>query len=172
MTTPAQLQVQIDSVFHLVGHDRVTAPELATILEMATSILQDHADTLPTQTGFEIEANENLLAGMAVYTNVSGKLVKAQANSMANATGVVILGEDTPLGVAGRIATAVLELSNWTAATGSTLLTPKASYYLSPSTPGMLTTTVPDTSSQVILWLGQALTTEVLLLVRSQAILL
>ncbi len=149
--------------------------ELLALWEQCGGILEEHQnsiDAVATPEELSIEAGENLLAGMAVYPNVSGKLVKAQANSVLNATGVVIVKRDTLTGFAGDIVQDALQLADWTPIVGTQFLTPKTIYFLSPTDPGKLTATPPTTSGQVLLWLGTALSTEVLFLVRSSFILL
>ncbi len=81
------------------------------------------------------------------------------ANASSAAKPAVGLMQSTTLSAsAGVVQTeGILELSDWTNATGSASLTPGASYYSNPSTPGRMTTTVPSTYGTVLQSIGRAL---------------
>ena len=101
----------------------------------------------PTYTG---NAGENLAAGDYVYINASGNVLKADAsaaNASKAAVGFVLVAVSN-----GNPATVYLEGNN-DAHTG---LTVGAAYFLSATTPGAPTTTIPTTAGHVVQYLGRA----------------
>lgn len=101
----------------------------------------------PTYTG---NAGENLAAGDFVYVNGSGNVLKADAsalNASKAAIGFVLSAVTT-----GNPATVYLEGVN-DALSG---LSVGQFYFLSATTPGAATTTVPTGAGQVVQYLGRA----------------
>lgn len=96
------------------------------------------------------EADETLVPGEVVYITALGKAAKARADAVGTrrASGVVEVG--AAAGFPATIRThGTVTLADWTAITGSATLTPNASYYLSTSTAGNMTTTAPTTTGWV-----------------------
>lgn len=113
-----------------------------------------HMSVLPTGIGvptYTGNAGENLSAGDYVYINASGNVLKADAsasNASKAAVGFVLAAVTN-----GSPATVYLEGNN-DAHTG---LTVGASYFLSASTAGAPTTTIPTTAGHVVQYLGRAI---------------
>lgn len=121
-------------------------PALDTNGRLNPSVLPTGFGT-PTYTG---DAGENLSAGDYVYINASGDVLKADAsasNAAKAAVGFVLSAVTT-----GNPATVYLEGNN-DAHTG---LTVGSAYFLSASTPGAPTTTIPTTSGHLVQYLGRA----------------
>jgi hypothetical protein len=106
-----------------------------------------------------------LTEGMAVYsTAVTGTVDKARANASGTSkvTGLVV---DATV-AAGAPATiqygGVLTIADWTVPAGSATLTPGATYFLSPTTAGLITPTPPNTTGQFVTVIGTAISTTAL----------
>jgi len=110
-------------------------------------------------------AAETVLAGQCVRPNPLGNLVLAQADSVNNATGVLVALEAASSGFALALAQGSATLVDWTDATGVANLVPRSNYFLSATQPGKLTTSPP--SSGVVLLVGTALDATTLSLVPS-----
>jgi hypothetical protein len=116
----------------------------------------------PNETAFTFtaETDVDVTAGQVVRVQANTHLILAQADSLvgADATGIVIT--DAGSGFAAKFATAgQLTLTDWTAITGSALLTPGTTYFLDPDSPGVLTSIPPALPGQVVIALGEALST-------------
>ena len=113
--------------------------------------------------------------GMAVKIHSSGVGVElALADSVGNraaalciATAAITNGNSGPFRTDG-----VVDLSDWTDATGSATLSAFAVYYLDQSNNGMLTTTAPTTVGQIVQRIGTAISSTKLYLEIEQPILL
>jgi len=104
-------------------------------------------------------------AGQPVRIDNSGKMQVAQADSYANAVGLIGLAESAASpGFPGQATPQSLTLTDWTAITGAASLVPGAVYWLSASAPGQLTTTVPTAAGTVQLRIGVAASTSTLAL--------
>lgn len=105
--------------------------------------------------------------GRAVYVSGSSTFGLASANATAT-KGVVGLVRDTSIaaGASGNIQTdGVLSATaaQWSAVTSEQNgLTPGATYYLSATTPGAITSTPPSTTGQYVVTVGIALSSTVL----------
>jgi hypothetical protein len=101
----------------------------------------------------------SVAAGAPVYNDASGSFKKANGNAAATSGVIGLANAAIVNGVAGVIKTddsLTLTTAQWDAVTGqSGGLTPGAKYFLSPTTAGMMTTTVPTTG--FLLPLGRAL---------------
>ena len=98
-----------------------------------------------------------LAAGQAVRPNPSGQLVLARGDATNNAKGTRLAATGAAISFAAPLAQNFLTLNDWTADTGSTLLTASTDYFLSTTTAGLLTATIPTTG--VLLHIGTALDT-------------
>jgi len=105
----------------------------------------------------EIEAAEAIAAGQAVRVNPAGRLVLAQADSLAHARQVALAATGAAIGFAATIQADFVTLADWSAATGAPELVPGAEYFLSSAAVGQLVTTPPLTG--VVLVIGTALNT-------------
>ncbi len=111
--------------------------------------------------------------GMAVATHSSGTGV-VLACAVDNTLPAVGLSQadtaptfSTPVQVNG-----LMTLADWTAVTGTVTLSALAIYFLSPSTPGKLTTVRPVASGQVIQVVGKAVSSDTLELLFDEPYLL
>lgn len=111
-----------------------------------------------------------IAAGQVVTPNVVGAMVLAQADSVNNCRAAVVAATGAASGFTISIASDYLTLTDWTAATGAHDLVVGADYFLSPTTPGRLTTTVPTTG--VVLHIGSAIDTTTLMLSGADPIML
>ena len=102
------------------------------------------------------EAVEDVVAGAPVY-RLSGLTSVGVARADTPAKGRVcgVACEAAATGYAVEYAVAgSLVLEDWSAAVGTTLLTPAATYYLAPT--GGLTVAAPNIAGQVVMEVGQA----------------
>lgn len=92
-----------------------------------------------------------LSAGQIVYASGDNTCDLAKADAIGTARPIGFVKDNSiPTSATGAIQTdGVLSLTDWTAATGSTTLTPGSVYYLSNSTAGKITST-PPTSGYVV----------------------
>jgi len=120
-----------------------------------------------TQVGFEgiNSSGVTLYPGMPVKPHSSGIGVDlAQANLAAN-TAIGVVGELITNGSTGRIVVVgVVENSDWTAITSTVTLASSASWYLSPSSPGILTATSPSASPDLIQYIGRTISSTKMLI--------
>ena len=104
--------------------------------------------------------------GSVVYTDSSGTFMLANAGATATSNAIGISTGTIASGGSGNIALdgqVTLTVAQWNAITsGSGGLTPGATYFLSPTTNGGLTTTPPTTAGQYLLKIGQALSTTIM----------
>lgn len=101
-------------------------------------------------------------AGMALCVSDSG-VAKALATSV-DGSKVVGLTVKRTVGKGQYRTSGILELKDWSEATGSVHLVPKAIYVLSPTTPGMLTTVVPSASGEFVTIVGEAISETMMLI--------
>lgn len=109
---------------------------------------------LPVGIGADVKvanAGENLAAGDFVYIDASGDVRKADASNTAKLAIGFVLSAVT----AASDATVYMEGTN----TGLTGLTAGTRYFLSPSSPGTHTATVPTTAGHTVQVLGTAIDT-------------
>ena len=120
---------------------------------------------LPSGVGGDIRnvtAAETISAGDLVYVNSSGEVVRADADNSRPAHGIAL--------------TAIANASNGDVAFGSYVaagfssLSPGASYYLS-TTPGSISTSIPNTSGALVQRVGVALSSSEFYFEPSQAII-
>jgi hypothetical protein len=124
------------------------------------------ANIASTQVRTRTNANAgSIVIGAPVYKNSTAEEVdKARANAAATAR-VYGLVYDTTIATTatGTIATdgpLVATTTEWDAITGQTGgLTPGAMYFLDPATAGKMTTTAPTTAGQLVVKLGEAVST-------------
>jgi hypothetical protein len=119
----------------------------------------------------------SIVIGAPVYIFGADSVKKARANAVGTSD-VIALVYDTSIGASssGNVALDGLVTATtgqWDAVTGQTGgLTVGATYYLDPSTAGMLTTTAPSTVGQTVVNIGFALSTTEMLLSIEDYILL
>lgn len=132
----------------------VTAPATPPVVEVVSVGPQG-----PSSSGVAVEVASQVYAGQPVRPNASGKLVLAQADTMANARQVSLAGNDAAGGYTARCETSFITLSDWTAATGSVALVPQAQYFLSATTPGVLVVSPPTTGVVLVVGIAVSSTT-------------
>jgi hypothetical protein len=130
----------------------------------------------------EVEAEEpeylaitdsTVSSGQAVYMKSTGHIDLAVASSTPQTRVIgfsssgVASGQQVEYNTDGR-----LSLSDWTAASGSTSLAPGAFYYLSNSSPGMITTSAPTSAGSYVVQVGIAVSSSTLDIEIKQSILL
>lgn len=121
----------------------------------------------------ENKAGVAIKAGMAcaVHSSGVGVVMACAADASANAVGLMQV--DTANTFAGDVQTeGLFTLADWTDVIGATTLAAKTTYFLDPSTPGMLTATPPTTAGQVIQIVGTAVSDDTLDLTFETPILL
>lgn len=97
--------------------------------------------------------DSNTEQGDVVYVSGDGHVDLALADDVETATAVGIAIQDVLAGQSGQyIPVGPVTCETWT-------LTPGSVYYLSPTTPGGMTTTYPDTAGQFVIILGAAAST-------------
>lgn len=113
---------------------------------------------MPTGVGGDTQtltAGETLSAGNLVYVNGSGSVLKADASAASKeAVGFVLAGITNAASGTVYFGSGVI--------TGLTGLTAGSAYYLSDSTPGGVTTTVPSGSGKIVQRVGRAISSTVL----------
>lgn len=113
---------------------------------------------MPTGVGGDTQtltAGETLSAGNLVYVNGSGAVLKADASAASKeAVGFVLSGITNAASGTVYFGSGVI--------TGLTGLTSGSAYYLSDSTPGGVTTTVPSGSGKIVQRVGRAISSTVL----------
>lgn len=109
---------------------------------------------------FTAETDVEMCAGCAVLVKESTHLARAQADAPARSAVAGLAIVDGRAGFAVTYASAgLLLLPDWTAITGQPLLTPGATYFLDPEMAGGMTTIPPSQPGQVVVALGEALST-------------
>jgi hypothetical protein len=112
---------------------------------------------------YEAETDEAVLVGSPVYMKGTGHLGLARAVSGGLATVAGLSTVDRSAGFSVSYLTeGKVSRPNWTAITGSSLLTPGATYFLDPTTAGKLTTIAPTTPGQFVAPVGKATNTTTL----------
>jgi len=121
-------------------------------------------------------ADATLIAGNAVYAAAAGHCDKARANAAATSRVIGLATTAITSGASGSIQTngvVTLTTGEWDAVAGTTGgLTYNTIYYLSAGTAGLITSTAPSTTSQLVVQLGIALSTTELYLDPQPEILL
>lgn len=112
-----------------------------------------------------VDCDPSVTVGDVVRVNALGIAVKAQANTLENALvlGVVESKSDPEL--------ATVRLSGISAEGVFSGLTESTQYFLSTSSPGLITATAPVTSGQVVLKIGQSYGSDKLLVQIGERIL-
>ena len=130
------------------SYDQVVAELIAT---------QQYARALVNVTeSYSADAGDNLTKGQPVYIDGSGRLQTAESGMVAGAQVAGLAANDAAaLASADYITDGFLEMSDWTAITGSNELTPGAVYYLG-TTPGTLTTIAPTADGYYVVRVGRA----------------
>lgn len=150
----------------------LTSPRTESQLRTVLSRLEQNIEVLVVDLG-DLEdriirtgvAGAAVTAGEVVYASADGSVQEAQANADATSrvAGIALnsaaLGEDAIYQSAGVV-------------TGLSGLTFNTFYYLSATTPGLLTSTPPSTTGQYVVLVGLALTSTDLLLLSEPGILL
>lgn len=105
----------------------------------------------------------NMLIGNVVYCSGASAATKARANGSPQAFAVGLCQSALTSGIAGNVqlnGVLTLTTSQWDAITGqSGGLTSNATYYLDPTTAGLMTSTCPTAAGQYIVITGRALST-------------
>lgn len=100
-----------------------------------------------------------LYPGQPVGTHTSGTgIVRANASAVGQKAAIGIVAQGIQVSVSGLVQTeGIIEVADWTRATGSQYLTPGSDYYLS-TTLGKITRTAPSGAGQILQLVGHALT--------------
>jgi hypothetical protein len=116
-----------------------------------------------------------LYAGQPICVKSDGYILHAASHlssERAGVAGIIYSDGGAPIcGSAFFIADGELELDDWTAATGSVLLTPGAPYYLS-DTEGVMTPEPPSTDSDYVVKVGRAISTRIFALELGEGVVL
>lgn len=150
----------------------LTSPRTESQLRSVLSRLSQNITTLVVDLGDLEEriirtddASAAVAAGEVVYVSGAGTVAPAQANAdlTSRVAGISLaaaaLGAEVIYQSAGVV-------------TGMSGLVANTFYYLSASTPGLLTSTAPSTAGQYVVLVGLALSTTELLLMQESGILL
>ena len=118
-----------------------------------------------------VTLNTSASAGQPVFMHSDGSVTLAQADAISTSDVVGIIESVTsPIGYLR--ADGYITLADWTIATGGASLTPGDLYYLNESSPGMMSTTPPIVSGEVVIVVGRALSTKTLAIEISEGVLL
>ena len=141
-----------------------------TLNKLIQQLMAD--DLVIPQNVLTSDANEDITAGMAVYMNVSGDFCLAKADSTSTSSVIGLAVSDVSSGnSASVISSGSMVLDDWTDVVGGAELTPGVIYYLSPTTAGLLTSTRPTGSGEVVAPVGIA-ESETVLVIRIGSTLL
>lgn len=119
-----------------------------------------------------------VVIGTPVYSDANGGIKKAQANAVGTSKPVGLVGQAPSIanGVAGAVTVDGIQsatTAQWDVVTGQTGgLTFNTTYFLDPSTAGKLTIVAPTTVGQLVVQIGQALSTTDLKINIQQSVLL
>lgn len=103
------------------------------------------------------------LVGMAVYVAGPNSVGLAQANDPSTAKVIGLASVDVSAGSAGTLTTeGQIERDNWAVVAGTSLLTPGATYYLSPTVAGGLTISAPGSDGLFVVAVGRAISQTIL----------
>ncbi len=108
------------------------------------------------------DSGATIQAGQPVRVHSDGTLRLAQANSITNAAVGLSMEQIANTSWGAISGDGILTLPNWTNVIGSTNLTPGMRYYLTPSALGMLQSSAPTASPDVLQFCGVALSTTTL----------
>lgn len=121
-------------------------------------------------------ADATLIAGQAVYQSAADHVNKAKADAAATADCLGLATAAIASGASGIVqynGVVTLTTAQWDALCGTTGgLTFNTVYFLSPSTAGLLTATVPTTVGQLLVEVGIAISTTELMIRPLRPILL
>ena len=113
-----------------------------------------------TRFTFSAETDANILAGQAVLVKATTHVGLACADTLADGAVEGLAIAAASVGFAASYATdGQLLMSDWSVVTGQPLLSPGVTYFLDPVTPGGMTAIPPSTPGQVVVALGEALST-------------
>lgn len=138
----------------------------------------DSIDTRSEQFQLVNDEATPVVIGAPVYSDAAGGFKKAQANAAATSKVVGLVAQSPSIanGVAGAVNLDGIQTCTtvqWDAVTGgSGGLTFNTYYYLDPATAGKLTTTAPTSVGQLVVQIGQALSTTDMKINIQQSILL
>jgi hypothetical protein len=148
--TPAHLQVTIDR------------------LRKNIEIVNDAAITDVSNEATEQDgtATQQLDLGEVVYADGAGSFDLAKADALATSHAIGVVTTAALIGATATVATSgVAVVAGWG-------LTPGTRYYLSEATAGAITTTAPTTRTEIVLPIGEALSTTEMKLLLTPHILL
>lgn len=110
-----------------------------------------------TFTTYSAETDDNTIIGSPVYFKVTQHVGLAVANNNLKSQIAGLCTSAKNSGFAAEwIAEGTITMSDWTAITGTSVLTPGALYFLDPSTPGALTKIAPTAPGQFVVKVGRA----------------
>jgi len=144
-----------------IDSDLVVVDQRLELLEAAIS------------SGYSAEVDASVVVGNPVYLKSNTHVDLARANS---ASTTELAGLATTSAASGHAAfynsDGFVSKEDWTAITGTALLTPGADYYLSTDTAGMLTAVAPTAVGFCVVHVGRAATTKILDIEIEKSILL
>ena len=137
------------------SYDQIVA-EVIAVQQYASGLVGGLTDP------YEAEAGDDLLEGMPVYLDGTGRLQKARNDLVAGYQVAGLVLADVLDGFSGSyIADGPIEMLDWTSVAGVPNLTRGTIYFLS-NTPGMITSIAPTSEGFYVVRLGRALSETIL----------
>ncbi len=109
------------------------------------------------------QAVQSFAAGQVAQATIGSTYDLASAANINTSTALGLASAAATAGSAVTISTGFVTVADWSGSTGSTNLTPKATYYLSATVAGNLTTTAPAAPGQCVVKIGTAVNTQTML---------
>ena len=119
-----------------------------------------------------IQTDDTILKGQPVYIKANGHIGLAKADALLTSKVVGFAVANAAIGFSCEYQRNLLTLTDWTNVIGTTNLTVNNIYYLSAATAGIITSTSPTSGGQVVISLGEAISTTSLEINIEQTILL
>jgi hypothetical protein len=159
----------------MVDWQRAKIRTLTSVISFLDSVdvSGGRVDTPPPDVSVSAIFDSTAQKGMAVYVSSSGHVDLAQADVESTSLVVGLADEVVIASNSGAYLTDdQVSRPDWTAVTGSATLTAGATYYLSATTAGQLTTTPPSADGDSVVRVGTALSTTTMDIEVAQPVLL
>jgi hypothetical protein len=109
------------------------------------------------------QAVQAFAAGQVAQATVSGAYDLAIASGINSSSALGLALASASAAAAVSISAGYVTIADWTGATGVAALSPKATYYLSATSAGNLTTVAPSNTGQCVVKIGVAINTQTML---------